>query len=341
MATIVHRRVIRRAVPTPAEPVEAAFDEPRAPDARLDDALELLRARLTWVGWLSAVGAVAYLLVQLRFLLDDGVFSEARLTISVFTIVRAVGLAATIALPAALELGGAGARRAVPWLMRGAILIALSEVARLVARELRARAFEGLDPFDFTNPVSFAFAILGLAPTLVLIAGAWSMSDGLADAGARPSRRALWVVVAAALGLTIAVYVTASLVVVDFSSMLATVNNLSLLVSLVLIAFSTVLAVRLVAGAAELLPRRAWLVAGTAGASQLVAAFGLNIVFMASMATQGPLGAALIGNVLSAADNASWVLLAAAFAMGLGRRAGDQPEPARRLVARWVRYPAS
>jgi hypothetical protein len=49
----------------------------------------------------------------------------------------------------------------------------------------------------------------------------------------------------------------------------------------------------------------------------------------------------LLSRAIFAADSAVWVLLAIAFAMGLGRRANDVPEPARRLVARWVRYPAS
>jgi hypothetical protein len=305
--------------------------------------MAVLSQRLTWVGWLSLAGALGVLILQLRFLLNDGVlFGDGYLQTTVFTIVRAVSLAATIALPAALEIGGAGARRAVPWLMRGAILIALSEVASLVVREVRRRAFEGnFDPFDYTNPVTVAFALLGIAPAVVLIAGTWSMSDGLADAGARPSRRVWAAAVAVVLGVTIAAYLTASYLVIDLSSMLALVNNLSVIVSLVVVAVTTVLAVRLVWGARELLPRQAWLVAGVAGACQLVGAFGLNLVFLASMATQAPLGAGLVGNVLAAADSAVWVFVAAAFVLGLGRRTGDNPEPARRLVTRWVRYPAS
>src|SRR3954470_10780788 len=189
MARIEHRRYRRiraseggspaagelRRDPSPARRDE----EPGAPDAWLDD----LVAKLTWLGWLSLAGAAAYLVLNLGFLLDDGVLSGGRLLGTVPATLRVAGFGAMLALPAALELGGAGARVAVPRLMRGAVLLATAELVRLVVAEIQHRAFESdalaLDPFDFENPVRLAFQMLGTVARIVMIAGAWSLSVGL------------------------------------------------------------------------------------------------------------------------------------------------------------------
>lgn len=306
MATIVHRRVAQDHGPAPL----------RGPGASLD--------ALTWVGWTSAVLAFGFLVFGLRPITELGGPQTWDWNQVADTALRTVRSAAVVALPAALEWGVPGARRATPWLMRGAFLLALEEALRPVLRVAQDQYFERLPEamdMGFDTPAGLALVLVSLAVTLLGLAGAWALSDGLADAGAR-LRRAIRVgVVAAGTALSIAAYLPAygffgQGAVFETDKVLWWLNLGGLALGFVDIAVWLLVGVRLVGGLLarpRLHPRRAWILGAVAGACVLGYRFLAPLLFLVVP------GAVELGWGLRVLSDATWILLLLALATGLGR----------------------
>ena len=318
MATIVHRRTIRPAPPTTAG---EAWLPPPGPGARL--------GVLTIVGWVSLVGVVAWLVISWRFLLDLGEPRQWDWGALVDSLWPAVPVAATIGLPAALEWGVPRARSRVPWLWRGTVLLAIEAAAREGLRAVQSAYVETMDVFatGFNDPVWSALTLLGVGLTLLLVAGWWALSDGLSDAGASLSRTVLLEAVAIGL-ITPIMSMWALLVAIQDPSAVwpiygpigVVVVVAASLLSGAAFVLATVAAARLVAGAAmRLRPRPAWLLGAAAGVVQLGGRI-LSAVLLAVTVTPG-----VDTSILTAALVAGPLMLAAAFAAGLG---GDVADPA-------------
>jgi hypothetical protein len=350
LARIVHRRVIRRVDGSVGAPVEELDAVPPPMEARLEAAVGRVTERLSWVGWLSLIATVAYVLANAMPMFHLGPIVAA-IDRNSGDLIRLAAGAATLVLPAALELGGSGARTAVPWLMRGAILSALVMVANVVDDGLRDWVIRNLvdlnaDPpiglNDLTQPVSLALTAVGFVPAIFTITGASCLIIGLARAGARPDRVILGVLLAVALALT-AFGAALTVVLAPFGIEPGTLARLavSIAVTLVTTALSTALAVHLLAGARRLRPRSAWRLAAIAGVCQLVLTIGSGANLITAYLTRD----IELWNALSfpifIVGSLGWICLALAFALGLGRPEEDVAEPTRRLVARWVRRAAT
>jgi hypothetical protein len=304
MAHIVHRRIARDLPPRP----------PRGPGASLD--------ALTWIGWASAVAAFGFLVFGLRPLTELGDMGFWDWNQVGFTVLETVRRAAFVALPAALEWGVPGARRRTPWLLRGTVLLALEQVARPVIDFAREQYFERvLEAADlgFDTPAGLALVLVSLAVAVVGIAGAWALSDGLADAGARPRRAVVMGVVAGGTALALYAYLPlygffTEGVVQETDKLLWWLNVTGLALGFVDIALWLMIGVRLVAGLPfGLHPRRAWVVAAVTGACIL----GHRLLtFMLPLAD---LAASELSWGLRILADGAWVLLLVAFAAGLGR----------------------
>ena len=277
-------------------------------------------ARLGPVGWVFAVLAVLWLGNELRPLLAWGAFDQLNWGTDANLIVRALGDAAMLALPAGLLLGFPAAGRRNRWLLRGVVLVALAQLARPALDAAQQWAFDGglYGPSgEATGPVGLAVTMLSVATGLLSLAGAWSTSDGLAEAGARPRRAAVIAIAAAAVGVQGAFIVR---YVINGEANLLSSYGLDLLriaLSLAVIALWFVVAARLLVGAvAGLVPSRAWVVGGIAGGLLLAVQLASSVFELL-----GGLGdfSGLVWPVMSIASSAVWVLLLAALAMGLGR----------------------
>lgn len=301
MARLVQRRVLTAA--------EAAARKPIGPAARLGP-----------VGLIFAAIAVLWLGNELRPLLAWGAFDQLNWGTDANLILRALGDAAMLALPAGLLLGFPSAGRRNRWLLRGVVLVALAQLARPALDAAQQWAFDGglYGPSgEATSPAGLAVTMLSVATGLLSLAGVWSTSDGLAAAGARPRRAAVIAIAAAAVGVQGAFIVR--YVVNGEVNMLSSygLDLLRIALSLAVIALWFVVAARLLVGAvAGLAPSRAWVVGGIAGGLLLA-------VQLASTVFQflGSLGdfSSLVWTVMGIASSAVWVLLLAALAMGLGR----------------------
>lgn len=314
MATIVHRRMAPRRDPEP----------PRGPGARLD--------ALTWIGWASAVAAFGFLVFGLRPLAEMGDvrswnFGQA------WDLVRGALRDASIAfLPAALELGVPGARSRTPWLMRGTVLLAVEQVARPALDWARNQYVE-LVPEAMTagydTPVGLALLLVTLGVTILGIAGAWALADGLADAGARPRRAIVVAVVGLGTGLALAAYLPPYIgesSPIDVGTVVGWVNVVGLGAAFLDIAVWLMAGTRLLSGAfLRLLPRTAWILAFLAGLS-LVAVQLSFPVFSAWLPV--PVEVLVAFGLVSAMG---WVALALAFLAGLGRGRTRRDGPPRRM----------
>jgi hypothetical protein len=322
LATIIHRRLM----PSRRDPT------PRGPGAGIGDRV----ASLTFPGFLSAIAAIAWLPIQLTPLLDGGAFAEARRWNDVALVLNAIGEAATIGLLAALELGVPDARRLAPSLRRGLILLALAQLSRpaiVVLQDLVVPVQPASQLFDYTEPLPLAFAVLTLATSLFWVGGAWSLSDGLSDTGARPDRRVIGAVVVAGVAAALATILPYLDQLFGDSAVLNVLNLVSLGISLVLTALWLVVATRLVSGLAlHLRPHRAWLLGAGSGACLLLVRFGSALYqVVVSRAGQDWPGASVVGQALFVADALSWALLFLAFAAGMGRGRERREERPRRL----------
>ena len=173
---------------------------------------------------------------------------------------------------------------------------------------------------------------MSLAIGVVSLAGAWALSDGLFDAGARPRRAALVVIAAAAVGLEL-VYLVPIVVANGLGVFRNGVLDLvSLAVSVALYAVWYIVGARLVIGlAAGLLPRRAWLVGAVAGALFIIESLVTTLTLAAGQLWGIPVS---LGLLVPVAASAVWVLLFAALVLGLGRGT-DRGAGERRRVPRY------
>ncbi|HYO41579.1 MAG TPA: hypothetical protein VES19_00130 [Candidatus Limnocylindrales bacterium] len=329
MATIVHRR------PAPALGPEA----PRGPGGSFDS--------LTWVGYASLVAAFGFLVFGLRPLTEMGDMRMWDLG-NVFSIVAAsVRNAAVVVLPAALEWGVPGARRVTPWLVRGTVLIALEPLLRAGLRLVQgwyidlqpADVLYDQDPFGYDTPFGAAIWLVGLAISIVGAAGAWSLSDGLADAGGRVRRRVIVALVTVGTLAVLATYVPyfgylEPGATIDFGSIVLWMSLVGLGIDLVDNAIWLMVAARLIAGfVAHARPRAAWGL-GALAASGMFLIRLLGPVLTLWFPTGG------YGYAFTAVSVLSWVLLVVAFLAGLGRgRVRRRPRPRRMRL--FVLHPTS
>jgi hypothetical protein len=307
-------------------------EAPRGPGGSFDS--------LTWVGYASLVAAFGFLVFGLRPLTEMGdprLWNWEQVPALVVDALRDV---AVLVLPAALEFGVPGARRVTPWLMRGTVLLALEVLLRPLVRAGRSAVLEGQMmsesmSISYADPAWIALTLCSIALTIVGIAGAWSLSDGLADAGGRPARRLLVALVVAGtllggviyvpmLGIDTAQEVGASEIVLLVSnltsSLLGFLDNMLWLV----------IGARLIAGlVARRWPRTAWVFGALAGDTVIALRLGSPLLF--GLMTLDP----WVGYTFLFSGTAGWVLLAIALALGLGRgrsRRRGRPRRLRRFV---------
>jgi hypothetical protein len=316
MATIVHRRIARDLGPAPA----------RGPGARLD--------ALTWIGWASAVAAFGVLVFGLRPLMDLGNFRFWDWNQVGDTVLATLRDAAIVALPAALEWGVPGARHRTRWLMRGTVLLALEQMARPVldlARDQYVTLVPDAASAGFDTPAGLALVLVSMAVSVIGIAGAWALSDGLADAGARPRRIVVAGVVAAGVALSLFVYLPlygffTEGAVFETDKLLWWLNLGGLALGFLDLALWLMVAVRLLAGwPFHLRPRRAWALAAVAGACVL--AYRL----LAPVLVLSALNVPELAWGLRIVSSGSWILLVLALAAGLGRGRERREGPPRRV----------
>jgi hypothetical protein len=316
LATIVHRRL------APARGPAAS----RGPGAHLDS--------ITWVGWLFALGAFAWLVYALRPLLQLGDIATWDWPTVGELVLRSARDAAIVAMPFALELGVPGARRRTPWLMRGLVLLALDQLSKPVLGYAREFAFTELDPggnpFLYDTPLALALGLFTLATNLLTIGGAWALSDGLADAGSRPRPRLLAAVVILGTAISVVSYLPVSGFfgegAVPGDQPVFWFNLAGLLMGLVEIALWFAVGTRLATGPTfRLRPRRAWLLGATSGAVILVARFAYPLLLMTRIQNFE------LALALAVGTSVGWILLFLAFAAGLGRGRERREERPRRL----------
>ncbi len=295
-------RVARRRFLTPAE---ARARRPLSPAQRLGP-----------VGWVFTVLAVTWAVVELRPITEYTAFRSIS-DVSLL-VVRTLGDMALLALPAGLLLGFPGVRRRNPWLFRGLVIIALVQLAQPALRALQGWVFEQVDPSAAGfNPLYAAMTMVSLAIAVASLAGVWALSDGLSDAGARPRRAAIVLIVAAAVALELVFFVP----VVATNGLQVFWNGIldvvSLAVSVASYAVWVVVGARLVAGsAAGLVPRRAWALGALAGALLILEQPAFILFAWAGQLTGTYVGTAPL---IAAMVSAIWVLFFLALALGLGR----------------------
>ncbi len=188
-------------------------------------------------------------------------------------------------------------------------------------------------PVNYETPLGLAFGVLAVGSGLLLIGGLWSLSDGLWDAGSRPPRAILLVVAAIGAGGTLVAFLPFLGSNVDLSRTLGWLNLASIVLSLVTIALALVVATRLVAGLpARLVPRPAWALGAIAGVGVMVERFGTAVLLGTGGEVEG------LNLVIGVASSAAWLILAVAFAAGLGRGA-ERRNGRRPLMHLYVRNP--
>lgn len=317
MATIINRRLAPAPGPAPARGPGAAFSS------------------LTLVGWVSAVAAVLYLVIALRPILDLGgptLWDWGEVGNRVLAAIRP---AAVVGMPAALELGVPGARRRTPWLMRGLVLLALEELARPAIRTAQQFLFDqaGSDALasSLDSPLGLALSLVSIAATLLAVGGAWALSDGLADAGARPRRTILAVVVTVGMVVSVFAYLPAYGYFIegatfDFTLPRTWFTAVGVALGFVEIWLWLVIGARLVAGSVfRLRPRRAWILGAIAGVTILVVRLGYPLLFITQPDVPG------LAEIAGVVASMPWIVLFLAFATGLGRGRERREERPRRL----------
>ncbi len=307
MASVVHRRYL------------SAEEARRRRPARFP-------ATMSPVGWVSGAVAVAWTLLQLQPLTQFGALDAPRWGDDALLVIRTLGDAAVMALPAGLALGFRGARRANPWLFWGMVLLALAQLARPLFSNLASWMIDTWDPTgeglsDPSSPISIALRLVSLGIGLLAVGGALGFSVGLRDAGARPAR--IVVIVMAAAGALVAGLILLPGLPFDTIDWLAIGNILSLLsiaLSLLAIALWFVISARLAVGwATRLSPRRAWVFGGAAGALLLVARLGQTLLSLVGGSSDLVDMFQATGTAVVVIWSISWLLLLAALALGLGR----------------------
>jgi hypothetical protein len=345
VARIEHRRYVRRQVAPGSRRAESAADliddddnDPASgaaattrPFASLDN--------LTWFGWLMGLVAFGWLVFNIRPLVHAGAFGPTERSDDIVILVQAIAAMAALALPAGIERGAAKARLRAPRLYLAAILLAAAELATIGVQWVRSQPLADVDVTDPSQPIVLAYIFLSLVPVLLSMAGLWALVLGLWDLGAPRARRLLAgaaIVAAFAYFLTYAPYL--GQLFNPEAALVSGLNLMRLLVSLVLIGTTVAAGVALMSGAiANLTPRMSWGLAGLAGVCYFLSALG-RVVIGAPISQDALVAASYVTFGL---ESAAPFLLLLAFATGLARSASVPLPAPRRLVARWVRYPAA
>lgn len=299
MATIVHRRPAVRRAPAPA----------KGPGGSLRG--------LSRAGWLFGVAGIAWFAWNVRTLVGLGDPQQLTVATVAQVILDALRGACLVALVAALEIGVPRARRVAPWLWRGALLLGAEQLGRGLLGAARGWAVENnliSGAVTFDEPLGLAFILLTFAAAIVGIAGAWALSDGLADAGARAPRPLL--LLAAAIGVVITAWsfgLLSGAVPFDFGTLASWLNVVAFLLTFLDIALWMVIAVRLVTGALRRRPpREAWLYGALAGGLFLVIRVVFPVLSIVGVAQE-------LAVVLNALAAAPWIFLFLALSGGVGR----------------------
>jgi hypothetical protein len=307
MARLVHRRVaVRRGAPEPG-------------------GLDSILACMTPVGWLSVLAAVGIVVADLRPLIDSGVLGSVPLTSIAGELAGALADAALMLMPAALLVGYPGIGRRNRWLYRGAVMLAGAQFARLLLDVVQPWVLEALVPesggvIDPTTLQGLAFALLSLGIGLVTIAGAWSFSDGLAEAGARPPRVLLGVAAAGLVGGMLLVYWPYLTSTLDLTTVVGWLNVAGLTMSMVLIALYGVLSLRLLSGPfMRLVPAGAWIAAALGGGALMAQRILSPIGAWLSTSPEQAAIVAQISAVIVLLGYVAWPLIMLAALLGLGR----------------------
>jgi hypothetical protein len=310
MATLVHRRLL------PPRPEEAG-----GPGAKLGPLL----APLGPIGWTSALLALVWIVGHLWPSVANGSLDPTKPGAAPVSLLATVGGAALVALPAALELGFGfpAVRRRNPWLLAGFSLFAVAQLSQPVVAFLRDRVVANVDPgmesaFDPGTPLGLALGLLGLASTLIWIAGGVAVIRGLNDARARPPRLPVLI-------LALAVAVSMGLLYLPYlgPGPVMALNVASLALTLVFVALRVTIAVQLAWGASSrLVPVVAWRLGAVAGALVVLGHLA-NIAAFGVAQAGGPdadlsLATTLL-NLTSVSGAGAWCLLLAACLGGLGR----------------------
>ncbi|HEY5629086.1 MAG TPA: hypothetical protein VIR16_06210, partial [Candidatus Limnocylindrales bacterium] len=194
MRAFIHRRQI---LPPTAES--------SGPGSTVGPVLRRLIAPLTWIGWLSLLGAASSLVVWLWGRVMGGVPSDVGQDFATLGALRQLASFATILLPAALELGYPGVARRNPWLLRGTLLLALALLSGPLTSFVWDWASNALfgdgGQFDQSD-IAFALAqALALAGALLQALGWLAFLRGLMVARARPRDAVLLAFALAAVAL--------------------------------------------------------------------------------------------------------------------------------------------
>lgn len=284
------------------------------------------------MGWLFLGAAIVAFGAGIQPLLAPGVIGSAAWLNIGLQVLQAISNATVFALPAALMIGFPGVAKRNRWLLRGAVLLALAEVARPVLGIVQGFVVGALDPDqlqvqDPSTALGLAFALAGLAVGLISIAGAWAFSDGLEDAGGRVRRLVVPVLATLGIAVTVAVYWEAIKQGVDLATIGGWLNVVGLGLSLLLIGLWIEVGVRLVAGLVRGgVPRPAWMLGGIAGALLVAERF------LSPLGGLVP-GTQLVSLVVAVMGLLVWPVLLAGALLGLGRgtRRRRLGSPLRRL----------
>lgn len=221
--------------------------------------------------------------------------------------------AAMVALPAAVAWArSARDDRPNGWLWRGALIVALVQVARYPASAAGGVLLER--DLDLAGIVQLG---LGLVLAGASILGVWALGEGVKDAGGRsPVAVVVALVIAVAFGLLL---VIPSLMVGVELGVASIASLLSVALNGLFVFVEALLAGRTAAGViAGVSPRRAWR-AGTIGAAVILAVPLLSFVTLLATSLSQAGGESFSIPFLNVLTCFGWPLLATAIATGMGR----------------------
>lgn len=290
-------------------------------------------------GWLAIAAGLVWMIVGFIPLTNPGALETMDPRSLALLVLGRVSDAALIWLVPAFELGFPGVRRRNRSLWRGAWIIAIAFLARPAISAFESWFIPIVDPDlskyqDPSTAIGLAVVLVRLAVGILTIAGAWTLSDGLADAGARPKRILLALAALGGAGLTLGAYAPFLAQTLDLTSIGGWLNLVGLVMTLVLVAIWMVVAARLVLTTSERLrPQRAWFLAWVTGVILLIQRLGSPISLITDPQSQN----LMLATLVSGAASVSWLTLFAAALLGFGRgteRRRIRPAPMRTFEIR-------
>jgi hypothetical protein len=229
--------------------------------------------------------------------------------------------AAVVGLPAAVVWAQPRARRVNPWLWKGAVIVAVVQLARYPADRFTRALIEAANVGEPGAAVpAFALAsVVGLLLAFLTTLGIWALSEGLMDAGARLAKAVIAGLGLAVVGIVVVAFGPSVMAAIqEGGDPLLAVNLASVLVNALYLFSLALLAGRSVAGAiGRLDPRLAWRLGAVAAVSlAVVPVVSLGLTILGS-ASQTALPEVLF-TALRLSVFLGWPLLAVAFASGMG-----------------------